>query len=89
MNCKNKDTKNNSIEGFDNLEDETLVAFYPNTSKNRYLEYEANNGSVLVLTAKGRTVTSSVEKAYEEAEAINFSGISYRKDIGKSLTANV
>ena len=89
LNCKNKDTKNNSIEGLDNLEDETLVAFYPNTSKNKYLEYEANSGSVLVLTAKGRTVTSSLEKAYEEAEAINFAGISYRKDIGKSITANV
>lgn len=89
LSCKNKDFKNNSIEGLDDLDEETLVAFYPNTTKNKYLEYEASSGSTLVLTSKGRTVTTSVERVYEEAKTINFAGLSYRKDICKSLTANV
>lgn len=89
LNCKNKDSISNSIEGFDAVDENTLVALYPNTIQNKYLEYEANSGSVMVLTSLGRTVTSSVEKAYEEAKCINFTGISYRKDICKSITATI
>ncbi len=89
LNCKNKESKNNIIEGLDNLDEDTIVAFYPNTTKNKYLEFEAGNGPILVLTSKGRTVTSSVEKGYEEANTINFTGISYRKDICKTLATDI
>lgn len=87
--CKNKDTKDNSIIGIEDLDEETEIAFYPQTTKNKYLEYEANEGSVVVLTSKGRTVTTSVNKVYEEAKTIDFKGITYRKDICKSVTANI
>lgn len=86
--CKNKKTEYNSIEGLDTLDDETLIAFYPNTSKNKYLEYEANSGNVIVLTCRARTATSSTEKVYNEAELINFKGLSYRKDICKPVKTN-
>ena len=55
---------------------------FKNTT-NKYLEYEAEKGSVLVLTALGRTLTRSTELVYKEAENIKFNGIQYRKDICK------
>lgn len=78
---KNKQNKENVITGLDNLDEETLVTYYPDVAKNRYLEYEANTGSVLVLTASASTSSRAVERVYSEAQEINFSGISYRKDI--------
>jgi hypothetical protein len=78
-----------NVGNTESVTENTLVALYPNTIQNKYLEYEANSGSVMVLTSLGRTVTSSVEKAYEEAKCINFTGISYRKDICKSITATI
>ncbi len=78
---KNKQNKENVITGLDNLDEETLVTYYPDVAKNRYLEYEANTGSVLVLTSSASTSSRAVEKVYSEAQGINFSGISYRKDI--------
>lgn len=81
LNCKNKDNIENIIEGLELLEDETLVAFYPTVNKNKYLEYEAKTGPVLVLTALSARVSAAVDKVYSEAETINFKGIYYRKDV--------
>lgn len=78
---KNKQNQENTITGLDNLEEETLVTFYQDVTKNRYLEYEANTGSVLVLTSSASTSSRAVEKVYSEAKELNFKGISYRKDI--------
>ena len=85
LTCTNKENSENSISGLDMLDEDLLVDFYPNAIKNRYLEVEANNGQVLVMTAFGRTITSSTKKVYEEAENINFKGKYYRKDICKSI----
>lgn len=52
---KNKQNKENVITGLDNIDEETLVTYYPDVAKNRYLEYEANTGSVLVLTSSAST----------------------------------
>ncbi len=84
LTCKNKENVENSISGLENIDENAFLAFYPQVTKNRYLEYEANNGAVLVITASGRTVTSSAERAYDEVENIRFKGLSYRKDICKS-----
>ena len=84
LNCKNKNNLENIVLGLDDLDEDISVAFYPQVRKNKYLEYEAEYGPVIVLTALGRTVTSSTEKVYEEAENIKFSGKSYRKDICKT-----
>ncbi len=81
LNCKNKDNKENIINGLDSLDDETIVSFAPTVTKNRYLEYEAQNGQVMVLTSIARTNSKSVEKVYEEASNLDFNGIYYRKDI--------
>ena len=81
--CRNKNNKENVIKGVDNLEDDTLITFYPSVSKNKYLEWEAQNGSVIVLTSSASSLSKAKEKVYQEAADIDFSGIFYRKDICK------
>ena len=82
LTCKNRQNRENVIEGIDNLGDDTLLTFYPNVIKNRYLEYQANYGQVLMLTTSAPTLSKAVEKVYNEAHEINFNSMSYRKDIG-------
>ena len=86
--CKNKENTENAINGIDNLEDDTLISFYPSVTKNKYLEFEAHNGSVLVLTSSASSHSKAKEKVYKEASDIDFSGISYRKDICKINTVS-
>ena len=81
--CKNAQNNQNAIENIDSLDDETMYSIYPNVNKNKYLEFEANQGPVMVLSSIARTVSSSSKKVYEQAELINFKGIFYRKDICK------
>ena len=83
LTCKNKENVENAIMGLDKLDEETKATFYPNVNKNKYLEYEANNGPNIILTTSGTTVAKAVEKMYEEAEEIEFKGKSYRRDICK------
>ena len=72
-----------------NTFDEDIVkTFYPTVQKNRYLEYEVQNGPALVLTSIARTSASSTKKVYQETQNINFSGIFYRKDICKTINAD-
>ena len=78
---KNKMNKENAIKGIDNLADDIKLTFYPSVQKNKYLEYEANSGSVLILTASAPTVTSASNKVYDEAECINYIGKNYRTDV--------
>ena len=54
-------------------------------NKNKYLEYEAQLGSVIVLTSTASTLSKSTQKVYSEAECINFSGKRFRKDICKPV----
>ena len=42
-----------------------------------------NGGRVLGVTALGQDVKTAIEKAYSGVEKIKFSGMQYRKDIGK------
>lgn len=81
LSCKNKENKSNSISGLDLLDEETIITYYPSVEKNRYMEYEANSGSVLVLTTKASTVNSASKKMYAEAAEISFKGQYYRRDI--------
>lgn len=81
--CKNKVNKENVIEGLDALDEDTLRTFFPNVTKNKYLEFEAHTGSVVILTSSAPTVSRAVQKVYEEADEIKFAGIAFRKDIGR------
>ena len=83
LTCNNKENIENIIEGLDFIDEDIVLDFYPQVNKNKYLEYEADHGQVLVLTAFGRTITSSTSKVYEAASQLNYRGIHYRKDICK------
>ena len=85
LNCRNKDNNGNIISGLDDLDDDIKLSFFAGTKKNKYFEYEANNGQVAILTAFGGTVTAASEKIYNEVKLINFSGMHYRTDICKSF----
>lgn len=81
---KNTLDKDVVISGLDAIDDNLKLSFYPNVCKNKYLEYQTNSGSVMVLTSLARTVSGSTSKLYEEVENIKFTGLFYRKDICKS-----
>ena len=86
---KNRENISNVLEGLDNIDEMINIDYYPTVVKNKYLEYEAQTGAVLVMTALARTATSSTNKIYDEVENVSFKGISYRKDICKSMSAIV
>lgn len=83
LTCKNKVNKENIISGLDNLDEDTQIIFYPSVNKNKYLEYEASEGAVLVVCTKAATSASAVSKMYEEALSIDYNSKYYRKDICK------
>jgi len=87
--CKNREDKENVIYGLETLDDTVSTAFSPKVRRNRYLELEAPQGEVMVITAQGRTLSSAVKKVYDEVSDIEFRGLSYRKDIAKPLTLSV
>lgn len=80
---KTKETSGNVIKGLDVLDENIIIDFYPSVIKNRYLEYEAQTGSTIVMTAFAHTISSSVNKIYEEVKSIDFNGLMFRRDICK------
>ena len=58
--CKNAQNNQNVIENIDSLDDETMYSIYPNVNKNKYLEFEANQGPVMVLSSIARTYNTTV-----------------------------
>jgi phosphoribosylamine--glycine ligase len=81
----NKNTKNqeNAIKGLELINDSSSISFYSGIQKNRYLEYEAQDGNVLVISSKGNTIRHAAENAYSDAKIIDFLGKTYRTDICK------
>ncbi len=59
---------------------ESAISFL-NARKNKYFEYIASKGDVLVLTANARTLTRAKEILKEDLELIKFDGMKYRSDI--------
>ena len=81
MTCKNKDNFQNIIKGLDLVDSD--IIFYPTVTKNRYLEYEAQTGPVLLLSTCAKTYTKAVTNLYDDAQSVDFKGVYYRKDICK------
>ena len=81
LNCNNKTNNENIIEGLENLDENTVISYFPTVHKNRYLELESQNGGVLVLTSTASSAGRASTLVYEEAEFINFKGKNFRKDI--------
>ncbi len=47
------------------------------------IKYFTNGGRVLGVTGLGNTIKSAIDITYQAVEKINFSGMHYRKDIGR------
>lgn len=85
LKCNNKENNENIINGIDRLYDDTLLSYYPTVTKNKYLEYEAHNGSVMVVTSSASSLAKACDKVYTEVSDIKFDGKYYRKDICRIL----
>lgn len=70
------------ISGIDTLLEDTYLC-YAGTKKQGDNLVTAG-GRVLTLTCMGETLKEARNKVYEETKKINFQGMQYRKDIGKS-----
>lgn len=86
LTCRNKNNKENAIQGLENLDEDSVLSFYPIVKKNKYLEFEAEYGPVLSISASASTPARAVNKVYEEVEELSFNGLYYRKDICKIQT---
>lgn len=69
-----------------NVEKENVVVFHAGTSRNENGEFITAGGRVLGVTAKGANLDEALKLAYETVGEINWSGMQYRKDIGKGFT---
>lgn len=78
---KSKGLQQNVISGLDNVDDDVKIIFYPKVTRNKYLETEACEGPVLILSSAAATISKASKSVYAEAESIDFSGKYYRKDI--------
>ena len=85
LRCNISTLKENIINGIDSIDDDTLISFPQGIKKNKYLEYEIQPKSAIILTSSGATVSSASDNVYRNANLINFSGLSYRKDIARPL----
>ncbi len=75
--------KGNQISGLDaaaSLPD--VVTFHAGTKKDGK-KFITNGGRVLGVTALGGTIKEAIAKAYAAVSKINFTGMQYRKDIGR------
>ncbi len=81
LSSNTKETKENIISGLENDDDNILISYYPSVTKNRYLEFQALYGPVLVLSSKASTQRRACNIIDENIDLINFSGKNFRKDI--------
>lgn len=77
-----KSTVHKTISGLDNIEKNTFV-FHAGSrfEKNQFL---TNGGRVLAVTSLGDTLETALTQTYQQIKKINFDGMQYRKDIGKT-----
>ncbi len=83
LNCKNTENTENIINGLEILDDDTIITYYPQVKKNKYLEFEIDSkGAVMSLTSSAATLSRAIENVYNDIEEISFYGKFFRKDIG-------
>ena len=74
--------KGKEITGFDEVKDSIVFHAGTTSSDDRIL---TNGGRVLSITSFGNDIEEALNKAFKNAEKINFEGKYYRKDIGFDL----
>ncbi|MDD5166959.1 MAG: phosphoribosylamine--glycine ligase [Candidatus Omnitrophica bacterium] len=77
------------LEEIDKMKD--VVVFHSGTKQRKIydvgqkteIEYLTNGGRVLGVTGLGNNIKEAIDKAYQAVAKINFSGMHYRRDIGR------
>ncbi|MBI4932133.1 MAG: phosphoribosylamine--glycine ligase [Bacteroidetes bacterium] len=79
--------KGKVIIGLESVKDS--IPFHAGTSElptpNSQPQIVTNGGRVIAITSYGNTMEEALQKSFANAEAINYEGKYYRKDIGKDL----
>lgn len=76
--------KGDVISGIDEAEAMPDISiFHAGTARNENGEFITAGGRVLAVTATAKTLGDALEKAYGAVEKISWSGMQYRRDIGK------
>lgn len=77
--------KDKIISGLDKVEERSDVFICHAGTKSKNDQVLTNGGRVIAVTAFGDTFQKALEKAYKNAEHIEFDKKFYRKDLGKDL----
>lgn len=71
------------IQGLENETD--AIIFHAGTAKDEKGNFVTAGGRVLGVTANGSNLDEALEKAYNAVSQINWTGMHYRRDIGKTI----
>ncbi|MFD0931713.1 phosphoribosylamine--glycine ligase [Psychroflexus salinarum] len=77
--------KNKVISGLDKVDESSDIFICHAGTKSKNDQVLTNGGRVIAVTAFGDTYQNALEKAYQNAEHIEFDKKFYRKDLGKDL----
>lgn len=71
------------IEGLDQIEHRAVQVFHAGTSKDANGHFIATGGRVLGVTAAAENLSSALNVCYESLGKIHWSGMQFRRDIGR------
>jgi phosphoribosylamine--glycine ligase len=77
--------KGKVILGLDKVDENSEVFICHAGTKKENDQVVTNGGRVIAVTASANSMENALEKAYNNVEPISFSGMYYRKDLGKDL----
>ena len=72
------------IEGLDDVEQESIQVFHAGTSLDANGRFIATGGRVLGVTAAAGSLATALDRCYESLKKINWPGMQFRRDIGRS-----
>jgi phosphoribosylamine---glycine ligase len=76
--------KGDEINGLSGLQSEQALVFHAGTKKDNG-KVVTNGGRVLGITGKGRSIEEALQHAYDQANAISWKDVYFRKDIGQDI----
>lgn len=83
-NYPNKPQTGDTIKGLDVIKaNQNVEVFHSGTALNENGDYITAGGRVLGITTAGDTLDEALKTAYENVKKISFSGMQFRRDIGK------
>ena len=72
------------VMGIEDLDEDNIELFYNDVGMNSLYEISTSGEKAFYITAKAGTLNKAVSDLYNNIDKINFSGMYYTKDIGKT-----